>query len=86
MTIYGEYVRRILEHSCVDFDNITSDVIKNGVRVYVDLEKRPKEHHDLLDLTIESRLFPHSTTVKKTVIDHTRRIYTAVHIYEFRGE
>jgi hypothetical protein len=54
--------------------------------VYVDLEKRPKEYHDLLDLTVESRLFPYSTSVKKTVIDHTHGIYTAVHVYEFRGE
>lgn len=86
MTIYGEHVRRILEYNCVDFDNITSDIFKNSVRVYVDLEKRPKEYHDLLDLTVESRLFPYSTSVKKTVIDNTHGIYTAVHIYEFRGE
>lgn len=86
MTIYGEHVRRILEHNCIEFDNITSDIIKDSVRVYVDLEKRPKEYHDLLDLTVESRLFPYSTSVKKTVTDNTQGIYTAVHIYEFRGE
>ena len=36
--------------------------------------------------TVESRLFPYSTSVKKTVVDNTHGIYTAVHIYEFRGE
>ena len=86
MTIYGEHVRRILEYNCVEFDNITSEIFKNGVKVYVDLEKRPKEYHDLLDLTVESRLFPYSTSVKKTSIDLIHGTYTAVHIYEFRGK
>lgn len=86
MTVYEEHIRRILEHNCVDFYNITSGIIENSIRVYVDLEKRSNEYHDLLDLTVESRLFPHSTSIKKTVIDRTHGIYTAVHIYEFRGE
>ena len=86
MTIYEELVKRILDHNCVEFDNISSNIFKSGVRVCVDLEKKPKEYHDLLDLTVESRLFPHSTSVKKTVIDQVHGIYTAVHIYEFRGE